>query len=161
RVATLMLSVELCEGGGRHAMEQWFARALTADGDNRTACSIKLKWLHPKWHGTREELVAFGRACRDTGNWQSGIPLLVADAHLGVTDLLPDQAARESYLRQEEVWRDIESVYTEHLKHHPRDDRARSQFAYYSYLCARPAEAHRQFQVLGKNIRWGGRITEE
>jgi hypothetical protein len=117
--------------------------------------------LHPKWHGTRDELVAFGRACRDTQNWRAGIPLLVAEAHLGVTDnLLLDVAGKNEYMRRDDVWADIEMVYTEHFKHWPADDLARCQFAYYSYLCARPAVAHRQFQLVGNNLVWGGRITE-
>ena len=58
-------------------MELWFDRAMKADGDDRYACLTKLDWLDPKWHGTAEEMLAFGRACRDTKNWRTGITLLV------------------------------------------------------------------------------------
>jgi hypothetical protein len=162
RAATLMLNVELGDSRGWAAMEQWFERAMQADSDNQRACWLKMEWLHPKWHGTRDELVAFGKACRDTNNWRAGIPLLVAEAHLGVTDdLLLDNAGKNAYMRRDDVWGDIEMVYTEHLKHRPKDNLARTQFGYYSYLCSRPAMAHHQFRLLGNNLVWSGRITEE
>jgi hypothetical protein len=53
-------------GGDRTTMELWFDRAMKADGDRRDACWSKLHWLDPMWHGTPEDLLAFGRRCRDT-----------------------------------------------------------------------------------------------
>src|SRR5207247_1193612 len=76
-----LLEIDKAVGGDRAAMERWFDRAMKADGDDRTACWSKLDWLDPKWHGNVEDMIAFGRACRDTKNWRAGITLLVADAH--------------------------------------------------------------------------------
>ena len=82
RTALARLEIEKSIGGGdRQAMELWFDRAMKADGDGRAACWTKLDWLDPKWYGTPEEMLAFGKACRDTKNWWAGITLLDCDAH--------------------------------------------------------------------------------
>ena len=79
--AQYLIEIDKAIGGDRATMELWFDRAMKANGDDRSACWTKLDWLDPKWHGTPEEMLAFGRACRDTKNWRTGITLLVADAH--------------------------------------------------------------------------------
>jgi hypothetical protein len=55
-------------------------------------------------------MLAFGRACRDTKNWRTGITLLLADAHFRTAERLSKNEQRE-YYRTEEVWRDIREVY--------------------------------------------------
>ena len=40
-----------------------------------------MDWLDPKWHGSVEEMLAFGRACAATKNWQADITLVAVDAH--------------------------------------------------------------------------------
>ena len=75
-----MITVEMAIGeGNRDEMEKWFKRAMDADSDNLNACKQKLLWLEPKWHGSPEEMLRFARACRDTKNWRSGIPLVLAE----------------------------------------------------------------------------------
>ena len=78
--AAAMITVEMAIGeGNRDEMEKWFWRAMNADNDNLDACNKKLLWLEPKWHGSPEDMLEFARTCRDTKNWRSGIPLLVAE----------------------------------------------------------------------------------
>src|SRR5262249_484341 len=79
--ANQMLGVILGQGGSRAEMEKWFERAMKADNNNSLACWSKLQWLDPKWYGTQEEMLEFGRACRDTKNWRGGLPLILAEAH--------------------------------------------------------------------------------
>jgi len=132
-------------------MELWFDRAMKADGDRRSACLTKLDWLDPKWHGTDAEMLEFGRACRDTKNWRTGITLLVADAHFrhssrfGRDDLI-------KYMASPEVWPDIASVYTEYLKHFPDDDAARSKYAGFCTMSNHFPEAQAQFEAVGDRL---------
>jgi hypothetical protein len=120
----------------------------------------KLDWLDPKWHGSREEMVAFGRSCRETRNWRMGITLLAADAHYRVMQHLPTEAAKAEYMRIPTVWDDIHTVYTEYLKHYALDYRARSEYAVYCYWCGQYALSHRQFLVVGENLRWSEAFPE-
>jgi hypothetical protein len=152
RTADLLLDIDKAIGGGGRAnMELWFDRTMKANGDQRSACFTKLDWLDPKWHGTAEEMLAFGRACRDTKNWRTGITLLVGDAHLRYSNLLAP-TKRSEYLGSPEVWGDIESVYDEYLKHYPTDNEARSKYAVLAYFAGKYLESHVQFQALGDRL---------
>ncbi|HYH68689.1 MAG TPA: hypothetical protein VD866_28610 [Urbifossiella sp.] len=59
---TRMLAVCLGLGGDRADMEDAFRRALHANPDNRAACDLRLEYLHPKWHGSRDG-ADYLRAC--------------------------------------------------------------------------------------------------
>jgi hypothetical protein len=149
-VAREFLEIDKAVGGDRATMELWFERAMKADGDDRAACWSKLDWLDPKWHGSVEDMLAFGRACRDTKNSRTGITLLVADAHWRIAGK-PGQN-QNKYLALPEVWADIQSVYDEYLKHHPVDDVARSKFATFCHLSAHYREAEVQYVALGDHL---------
>ncbi len=117
-----MLEVSKGLGANRQDMETWFERAMNLDCNNLYACGQKLNWLSARWYGSDKEVVAFGRACRETRNYPSGIPLLLVTAHFAVCDQLPEDQMRE-YLSQDEVWKDISGVYEEHLKRRPTTGR--------------------------------------
>jgi hypothetical protein len=124
---------------------------MRADGDRRNACLTKLDWLDPKWHGTSEEMLAFGKQCRDTKNWRAGLTLLVADAHWRIA-CMPGED-QNKYLALPEVWADIQSVYDEYLKHYPMNNVARSKFATFCYLSAHYREAEVQYVALGDHLQ--------
>jgi hypothetical protein len=149
--AGTLLAIDKGIGGDRATMELWFDRAMKANGDDRSACWSKLDWLDPKWHGSDEEMLAFGRACRDTKNSRTGITLLVADAHFRIAGRLGEKQ-QFKYMSLPEVWADIQPVYDEYLKHHPNDDVARSKFATFCYLGGHYREAEAQYVALGDRL---------
>jgi hypothetical protein len=153
-VATQMLEVEKDIGGGdRQAMETWFERAMQTDGNDYSACLTKLDWLDPKWYGDEsgDEMMAFGKACRATGNWWSKITLLAADAHWRHACKL-EPVERETYLKRPDVWSEIQAVYDEYLKHCGFDHAARCKYATIGYFGRHYTEAHTQFEAVGKNL---------
>jgi hypothetical protein len=153
RVATQMIEVEKDIGGGdRQAMETWFERAMKTDGNDYSACQTKLDWLDPKWYGDEsgDEMMAFGKACRATGNWWSKITLLAADAHWRHACHL-EPVEREAYLKRPEVWTEIQAVYDEYLKHCGFDNAARCKYATIGYFGRHYPEAFEQFQAVGKD----------
>jgi hypothetical protein len=153
RTAYLMLAIEKGIGGDRDAMEIWFERALKADGDFRDACWAKMDWLDPKWHGSKEEMLAFSRACRDTKNYHEGITLLWPETLLR---LAPAEVAE--MLAKPEPLREIKAVYEEYLKHYLFDFAARSNLAALCYLAGDYVEADKQFRNLGTSLRGGTNI---
>jgi hypothetical protein len=146
-----LLEIDKGAGGDRATMELWFDRAMKADGDDRDACWSKLDWLDPKWHGSAQEMLAFGRACRDTKNWRTGITLLVGDAHFRIA-AMHDGDGQLKYMARPDVWADIQPVYDEYLKHHPHDDVARSKYATFCYLGGHFREAQHQYVALGDRL---------
>jgi hypothetical protein len=151
QTAARLLGIDKSIRGDRAAMERWFERAMKADGDCYEACFTKLDWLDPKWHGSFEEMLAFGRACRATRNWYAGITLLGPEAHFRhASELNP--ADRAKYLGTPEVWSEIKEVYTEYLEHYPNKDVARSKYAVLAYMAHHYHEAHAEFQRLGDRL---------
>jgi hypothetical protein len=146
-----LLAIDKAIDGDRATMELWFDRAMRANVDDRSACWSKLDWLDPKWHGSEEEMLAFGRACRDTKNWRTGITLLVGDAHFRIAGRLGGKE-QARYMSLPEVWADIQPVYDEYLKHHPNDDVARSKYATFCYLGGHYREAEAQYVALGDRL---------
>jgi hypothetical protein len=164
RTANYMLMVEKGIGGDRDEMEKWFERAMKAFPLNKLACEQKLDWLDPKWHGSPEDLLAFGRACRDTKNWEGELTLLWADARFRAC-LYMEKEEQTKYLHSQEVRDDIKTVYEEHLKHSPGDNEERSRYAAYLFVCGLYTEADKQFKILGDSIhyffRWPKKWMEQ
>ncbi len=159
KAATQLIDVDRATGGDRANMELWFDRAMKADGDNYVACLAKLIWLNPKWHGNFDDMLAFGRACRDTKNWRTGITLLGAESHLNYAMLLlfKDPKEQAKYLARPEVWSDIQSIYDESLKHFPDDAVVRSKYAMIAYWSSHLPEAGEQFKAVGDRLTmWSG-----
>jgi hypothetical protein len=146
--ARLQITVNMGLDGDRADMERWFTRAMEANGDDRDACEAKMDWLDPKWHGSREDLIAFGRACRDTENWTSGIPLLVADAYFRWVDKADDNE-RLAFVNTKELSGDIPRVYDAYLERYPYDTAERTNFAVYCTTWGQYRAADQLFQMLG------------
>jgi len=173
RAATQMLSVELGQGKGRTHMEEWFRRAMKADPGNYSACSRKLLYLEPKWYGSEEEMLAFGRECLATENWNARLPFVLTDAHFvlaryprdqeGKIDLKSDKYSEQpkvEYYQRPGVWEDVKAVYEPYLKQFPKAVNDRSMFAKLACWCGRWDEARRQFLILGEKpslTAFGGR----
>lgn len=153
-IAAQMLIVERAVGHkNKRGMQKWFELAMQGDpAHHREACYFKLLWLAPKWHGSRGELLAFGKECRDTKNWRSGVTLMMAQAHHEVACSFQDDDRKTAYMQTPEVWADIKAVYEEYLQHFPHDDVDRSRYAGYCYWCGQYAEAHKQFEILGDDL---------
>lgn len=132
-------------------MVHWFEQAMRANGDSAVACWSMLDCLDPKWHGTVEQMLAFARACRETGNWRSGITLLSPNAHFRYSTMV-DSMERTQYLGSPEVWTEIQSVYDESLEHYPKNNIVRSKYAALAALAGRYSVAHEQFEILGPNL---------
>jgi hypothetical protein len=151
RVASYMMDIDKASDGDRQVMERWFERAMRANGDWYTACLTKLDWLDPKWHGSVEEMIAFGRDCLETGNWRAGITLLCPEAHFRYICMI-DRAEGGRYLGSPEVWPEIASAYDEFLEHHPSHTVMRSKYAAMASIAGRYDEAHAQFEILGDGL---------
>jgi hypothetical protein len=132
-------------------MEKWFGRALAADPDNFDACIVKLRFLLPRWHGSHEEMVAFGRECLAGQNWAGNLPYVLARAH---SDVAREMMDPQQYLAQPQVWDDIRSVHEGYLKVFPDAPRAawhRNRLAKWACDCGQWDAAWEAFSRIGDN----------
>jgi LSD1 subclass zinc finger protein len=148
---TAMLTVEMGQGQGRVRLENWFEKAMKADPDNIEACERKLLYLQPKWYGSEDDALGFGRECLRTGNWQARLPFILVQAH---EQLAGGPGAAGNYFQRPGVWDDIRAVFTGFLERNPKSATERSRFAMYACKCGAWDEANRQFTQLGNQVEW-------
>ena len=149
RAPTAMITVCLGDGTGRAEMEKWFRRAMDANPDNRQACHDKLYFLYPRWHGSHQEMIAFGRECMATQNWWGPLPTILVDAH--------DQVGRErgegkAYMARPAVWADLKEVYGSFLDAFPDSPRApwyRNRLAKWACAAGRWQDADKLLRAIG------------
>ena len=150
RAPTTMLVVEKGLRGDRDEMEKWFRRAMDANPDNYDACSQKLEFLLPRWHGSHRDMIAFGRECVAEQNWWANLPHVLIDAHEKVSREVP---LRKVYLANPAVWRDIRSVYVSFPRVYPDSPQVqwhRSQLAKWACECQQWDEAIKAFEAVGE-----------
>lgn len=150
RIAIQMITLELGQGQGRARMEQWFQRAMAIDPASYAACTAKLYYLEPKWHGSPDAMLAFGRECVDSTVWRGTVPLIIVDAHERLEKYLPDGPARKSYWKQPAVWLDIDRAYTRFFTLSPEATAYRPYHARYAYRCEQWATLKEQLKHLGE-----------
>lgn len=120
-----LITVSLGLGHEREHMEKWFRRAMTADPDSYGACVMKLNYLHPKWHGSKEEMRAFGRQCARTQNWDAGLPLILLQT-LTEDNGIPD--FDWIYFQWPNNWAECRELFEPYLMAHPDDQYVRTVY---------------------------------
>ncbi len=146
RICDLMMTVELGQGEGRERMETWFRRAMDADPDNVRACHKKMYYLEPKWYGSDEEMLEFGRQCLATR-----LPWLLEDAHITLASNRSD-ADWQAYWKEPAVWKDIQQLYEAALEADPDSAWIRSRYAKVAFLSEHWKLADTLFNELGDRV---------
>lgn len=146
RAALDMMTVELGQGEGRARLETWFRRALDANPDSYEACDRKLNYLEPKWHGSAETMLEFGRQCLATGNWPARLPFILLNAH---TRLARYEKTPLDYWKRPAVWADVRSLYQACLAADPDSVFDQSGYALYAYRAEQWKLADELFRKLG------------
>jgi len=149
RIPTEMITVEMGQGKGRERMELWFGRAMQLRTNNYRACWKKAYYLEPKWYGSPEELLKFGRECVASKNWGGKVPLILVDAHNMLVTYLPREK-RADYWKQPEVWNDLKAGYEKYLKSTPDGKAQRERYIRHAYENAKWAELNTQLKLLSE-----------
>jgi hypothetical protein len=121
--ATEIIDALKAQGAPRDVVELWFSRAMETDSCNQWAGIRKLEYLHPKWGGSVEEMVKFGREMYQKGNWAGAVPGLLHHAHWRAAYLGPNAKATypdRDYFKQPQVWNDLQPLYEAQLKRAPK-----------------------------------------
>lgn len=132
RIPAQMMTVVLGQGGNRDQMEVWFNRAMDLDPDNYEACRSKLYYLEPKWYGSTEAQLAFGRECVQSQKWGGRVPLTLLDAHFYV-NARNDKSEQTNYWKQPGVWPDVQSAFDRFFELNPDAKDWYNNYAWYAY----------------------------
>jgi hypothetical protein len=104
-------------------IELWYRRGIEANPDDYQLCQNKLYALSPRWLGSHEEMLAFGRECAATENHLGGIAQMIVNAHVTISQ---ESGNPGQYMLQPQVWNDIHKVLEDRLLLYPtRHNRSR------------------------------------
>jgi Domain of unknown function (DUF4034) len=154
------LKVELGQSKGRERMELWFQRAMALDPNNYDACYKKLYYLEPKWYGSEEALLDFGRECVQSKEWGGRVPLILLDAHLAIRRYY-DKPKQDDYWKLPEVWPDIQAAFDRFFELNPGVTKWYQNYAWYAYLCGQWDKFNELIPKLGRvNYSYFGGIEK-
>ncbi|MBX3747591.1 MAG: hypothetical protein KF833_19970 [Verrucomicrobiae bacterium] len=112
----------------------WFNRAMEADPACYQAARHMAWYLQPKWHGSVEQALSFGRRCVENQAWKGDVPLVLVDVH----DMLAADGAtglKERHWTQPGVWKDVKASYDRFFELNPGATQIRNNFARYAHKC--------------------------
>jgi len=123
-------------------MERWFQRGIKADPDTFHIYNNKELYLLPRWYGSVDDAIAFGKECVRTGNWAAKIPLIFP---LGISESVGNDP---NLYKRPDVWALLEIVYREYLARFPHAVFYRTDFAKHAYDAGHKDIAREQFEIL-------------
>ena len=122
-----MITVCLGMGYPRAEMERWFKRAMRNNPNSYSAALAKAYYLEPKWHGSFEEMIAFGRECVANRFWGGKVPPMLRDIHRTIREY--EHVSEGRYNSRPEVWADIRASYERYMEANPTDVLIRHDYA--------------------------------
>ena len=149
RAPTLMIKVCMGQGSDLEQTTTWFTRAMAADPDNYDACDKMLFYLYPRWYGTPQQMIAFGRECLKTYNWRAQLPFILLKVH---QELAAESGDEKAYYLQPAVWDDLRDIYQSLLWVDPENTANRNTLAFLACKCGQWQEANHQLQMLGDKV---------
>jgi len=161
-IAHQMMTVMLGQGGDRDRMELWFNRSMAINPNDYDACSAKLYYLEPKWYGSQEAMLDFGRECVHNTNWGGHVPLILMDAHHAIYTRYVDPSEKTNYWNQPYVWADLKASFDRFFELNPGAVGSHHDFAWYAYQCGQWDEFNRQLSLFstGTNYDYFGGKAE-
>jgi hypothetical protein len=149
RIAVTMMKLELGQGQGRDRMELWFQRAMALDPNDYDACNSKLWYLEPKWYGSVNDMLAFGRECVQNKKWGGHVPLILLDAHVAIHQEFTEASGKTNYWKQPAVWLDLKSAFERFFELNPDAIGWYHNYARYAYQAGDWAAFNKLIPKLG------------
>jgi hypothetical protein len=120
------MDLELPQGRGRIRLEYWFGQALAFPQDQYDAVGNKIFYLDPRWHGTEEICLAFGREVVGSDKFTGMTPLCLNRAHERLAALYRN--SRPNYWTEPQVWPDVKASFERCLQFAGDDDGVRQRY---------------------------------
>ena len=156
-VARMQLDAETHDSHGREEMEKWFTAATKLDPDDQRPYKAKLNWLEPKWHGSIEDILAFGRECAATERWSGLVPLILVDAHWAAGTYGGQGHGpaphREYFQNDPKIWDEIKPIYDRYLQESDASNFHRTRYAVIAAYSGHWREANVLFRSMRSELR--------
>ncbi|MCM8540531.1 MAG: hypothetical protein NE328_09670 [Lentisphaeraceae bacterium] len=100
-------------GGTKEPVRFWFDKAVAAELDHEAAYRAILWAYRPRWGGSHEKMLSFGRECIETGQYDTIVPSMMIEA-------IKDIKSETSFARIKEMG--LYDVLHEVLKEYEKND---------------------------------------
>jgi tetratricopeptide (TPR) repeat protein len=138
--ATSMIRVAMAGHAARGEDERlWFDRATSAQFDCEEAYDALMWALRPRWGGSAEAMLDFGRECLATGRFDTIVPHFLVEA---VLDIANDRDNEWSFIERPEIFVDINAALEGYAAALPEDAPERHEFASRHFALAWRAGQH-------------------
>ena len=157
RLAMEMITVASAQSKGLPEMKRWWQKAMEANPNNYDACNKLLYFLLPKWYGSREIMLEFGRECATSEKFGGTVPLILFDAHYMYMNSV---VKKDSYWLEPDVWPDVKLSFDRFFELNPKAVSWRHNYARYAYWCRQADALREQIALMGNEISYdyfGGR----
>jgi len=145
-VGVAMMRVVLIVGETEQESTDWFEVARKIAPGSFEPYNARRNELLPRWGGSDEALLVFGREAFRQQHWGSRAPLELVETHQWIAKGPPE---KKGYMARADVCADIKSVYDTLLAKYPGARTDRSRYARRLMTCKAWREADEQFRRLG------------
>lgn len=154
--ATTMITVTLGESMDLTEIRAWFDRAVSAQFDYYPAYKALLWAYRPRWQGSHELMLAFGKACAATKRFDTYVPSLLRTAAM---DVISEGVEPRAVFRHEEIKQamvDMSRGYLDYSPNHPPMTRllVSSDAAICAWLADDDALAQKALEAAGPRLHW-------
>jgi hypothetical protein len=108
-----------------------------------------LFYLEPKWYGSPEEMLAFGRECVTNTSWGGHVPLILTVAHTEILKALTDDVEKANYWKKPEVWQDFKAAFNRFFEVNPQETNWYYNYVLYAYQAGAWDELNAAIPKLG------------
>ncbi|HOW58604.1 MAG TPA: DUF4034 domain-containing protein [Candidatus Omnitrophota bacterium] len=141
-----LLTVARGQGLEFAEMEKWFQQAVKVDPTAYRAYLLKLTYLMPKWHGSREQMFVFAREAASNAPPKTIIPLILADAH---REMYYRDDTKEYFKKDPVAWKETKAVYERVTNDFPKSNHYLNDFALTAYRAGDFETARTLFLKIG------------
>lgn len=142
---------------GAGSEREWFDRCVAAQFDYMTAYGAMRNALLPRWGGSHEAMLAFGKECLDTGRFDTQVPFVYSRIVDDIAELDQD----ETVWQRPEVFDNVKRCFEGTIKYRAQSPYAedkkrarslRARLILKAHRCGRDDYARRQIETMGKSL---------
>jgi hypothetical protein len=115
-IARALLTVEL-GSSGLEEMRPLFEQAVRARFDYMPAYLLFHWGVEPRWFGSEEAQLAFGRSCLATQRFDTQVPWEMVRTVEDIADDKGDRDAQDAYYHHQAPWEDLRTVFDGYIAH--------------------------------------------
>jgi predicted Zn finger-like uncharacterized protein len=147
--STLLIEVGIGLKFPREKIEQYYQNGLSACPFHFGLHLEKLRYLKPKWYGSKKEMFDFAEHCLAQSKQYPYLGLVMVDALFETHNFISKE---KNFLGRGDIWPRVENIYAAFFAKYPDNIRRHFYYAYHAQIANKHDIAFEQFEIIGD--RW-------